>query len=99
MSTLIRQRTCRACRTKKDKKELLRLLILDKKIVEADPGQIMPGRGWYLCQRETCLSCLKAAKSRYKSFGRDLEIGPRLKKYLNDSAGRGGTWPKLESTN
>ncbi len=82
MSTLTRQRTCRACRKKKDKKELLRLIILDKKIVEADPGQIKPGRGWYLCQEETCLSCLKAVKSRHKSFGRDLEIGPRLKNIL-----------------
>jgi predicted RNA-binding protein YlxR (DUF448 family) len=82
MSALIRQRTCRACRKKKDKKELLRLIILDKKIVEADPGQIRPGRGWYLCQEETCLSCLKAAKSRHKSFGRDLEIGPKLKNTL-----------------
>ena len=79
---MIRQRTCRACRKKKDKKELLRLIFLDKKTLEVDPGQIMPGRGWYLCPEETCLFCLKAAKSRHKSFGRDLEIGPKLKNIL-----------------
>jgi hypothetical protein len=84
MNKIIRQRTCRACRKKKDKKELLRLTILDKKIIEVDPGQIKPGRGWYLCQEEACLFCLKAAKSRHKSFGRDLEIGPRLKNLLTN---------------
>jgi predicted RNA-binding protein YlxR (DUF448 family) len=82
MNTSIRLRTCRACRKKKEKKELLRLIILDKKTLEADPRQTMPGRGWYLCPEETCLFCLKAAKSRHKSFGRDLEIGPRLNNLL-----------------
>ena len=72
------QRTCRACRKKKNKKELWRLVILGSKILEVDPRQIMPGRGWYLCREETCLFWLKAAKTRHKSFGRDLEIGPRL---------------------
>ena len=78
MPSEIRQRTCRACREKKDKKELWRLVILGSKTLEVDPRQIMPGRGWYLCREETCLSWLKAAKTRRKSFGRDLEIGPRL---------------------
>jgi predicted RNA-binding protein YlxR (DUF448 family) len=72
------QRTCRACRKKKNKKELWRLVILGSKTLEVDPRQIMPGRGWYLCREETCLFWLKAAKTRHKSFGPDVEIGPGL---------------------
>ncbi|MGA3085502.1 MAG: YlxR family protein [Thermodesulfobacteriota bacterium] len=82
MTRLIGQRTCRVCRKKKDKKELLRMVILNTKTLELDPKQIIPGRGWYLCRRETCLSGLKAAKNRHKAFGRDLEIGPRLNNFL-----------------
>ena len=89
MNTLIRQRTCRSCRKKKDKKELLRLIILDKKTLEMDPGQIMPGRGWYLCPEGTCLFCLKALKSRQRTFGRDLEIGPNLNNLLTISPAGG----------
>jgi predicted RNA-binding protein YlxR (DUF448 family) len=89
MKSAIRQRTCRSCRKKKDKKELLRLIILDKKTLEIDPGQIMPGRGWYLCPEETCLFCLKALKSRRRTFGHDLEIGPKLNNLLTISPAGG----------
>jgi uncharacterized protein len=82
MNTLIRQRTCRACREKKEKKTLMRLVILDKKTLEVDPRQIKPGKGWYLCRTEACLSCLKASKGRQKAFGRDLEIGPKLNNFI-----------------
>jgi predicted RNA-binding protein YlxR (DUF448 family) len=82
MNTLVRQRTCRACRRKEDKKELLRMVIIDKKTLEIDLKQIMPGRGWYLCRREGCLSCLKILRGRYKAFGRDVEIGPGLNNLL-----------------
>lgn len=53
--------------------------MIDKKTLEIDLKQIRPGRGWYLCRREACLSCLKILKGRYKAFGRDVEIGPGLK--------------------
>ncbi|MBA4394621.1 MAG: hypothetical protein C0407_13805 [Desulfobacca sp.] len=99
MTLLIRQRTCRVCRGKKEKKELLRLVILNNKILEVDPRQIMPGRGWYLCQTGTCLSFLQASKSRHKAFGRGLEIGPKLNNFINIPPSGGGTWPKLESMN
>lgn len=79
MKNEIRQRTCRACRKKKNKKELLRLVMVTEKTLEVDLKQTMPGRGWYLCPEGTCLLSLKAAKSRNKSFGPNLEIGPRLK--------------------
>jgi predicted RNA-binding protein YlxR (DUF448 family) len=88
MKTPLRQRTCRACRKKEDKKELLRLVVIDKKTLEVDPKQIMPGRGWYLCRGDACLSCLKVLKGRQKAFGRDFTIGPGLNHLiLNPPAG------------
>jgi predicted RNA-binding protein YlxR (DUF448 family) len=89
MTPLIRQRTCRACRKKKDKKALLRLTIQGKKTLEADPGQIMPGRGWYLCREETCLRCLNTVKGRQKSFGQEVEIGPGLHQLITISPAGG----------
>lgn len=83
MNALERQRTCRACRRKKDKRELVRMVILDKETLEVDPRQIMPGRGWYLCRREACLSCLKMLKGRLKAFGRDIKIGPGLNNLIS----------------
>lgn len=82
MTDLIRQRSCRACRKKKKKEALLRLVILNNKTIEVDPRQTLPGRGWYLCRAENCLSCLKTLKGRQKAFGRGLEIGPILNNYL-----------------
>jgi predicted RNA-binding protein YlxR (DUF448 family) len=84
MKPLIRQRTCRVCRGKKDKIEFLRLIILDNHILEMDPRQTMPGRGFYLCRTESCLTCLLSSKSRYKAFGRGMEIGPNLENFINN---------------
>ena len=82
MTALIAQRSCRACRKKKGKKELLRLIILDKKTLEVDLKQISPGRGWYFCPAEPCLSFLKGPKGLQKAFGRGIAIGPDLNKFL-----------------
>jgi len=58
------------------------MVILDNKILEADPKQIRPGRGWYLCRAETCLSFLKGPRIRQKVFGRSVEIGPILNNFI-----------------
>jgi predicted RNA-binding protein YlxR (DUF448 family) len=82
MTKPIRQRTCRACRAKKDKYELLRMVILNKKHLEIDYKYSMPGRGWYLCRKEACLSSLRDPKSRRKAFGPLINLGPGLNKLL-----------------
>jgi uncharacterized protein len=71
-------RTCRACHQKKEKKNLLRMVVLDKQTLEVDPRQIKPGRGWYLCRDEACLALLRSPKGLQKSFGRSLQMGPGL---------------------
>ncbi|MEW6188130.1 MAG: DUF448 domain-containing protein [Thermodesulfobacteriota bacterium] len=89
MTTLIRQRTCRACRKKKDKTALLRLTIQRNNVLEADPDQFEPGRGWYLCREGTCLRCLETTKGRQKCFGREVEIGPVLHQLLTNAPAGG----------
>lgn len=48
------QRTCVACRQKRDKKELLRLVRTGNGVVELDLSGKKPGRGAYLCPKKDC---------------------------------------------
>ena len=49
----IPQRSCIACREKKDKRGLVRL-VYNSTIVEIDPNGKKPGRGAYLCPKYEC---------------------------------------------
>lgn len=49
----IPQRSCIACREKKDKRDLIRL-VYSSTIVEIDPKGKKPGRGAYLCSKYEC---------------------------------------------
>jgi len=53
-------RMCVACRERKEKKELLRI-IYDGKL-QIDAKQTMPGRGAYICPNEKCVQ--EACKKR-----------------------------------
>jgi len=48
------QRTCVACRTTTDKRELVRLVRTAEGRVEVDPTGKKAGRGAYLCRRPQC---------------------------------------------
>lgn len=48
------QRTCVACRQKRDKKDLIRLVRTDNGVVEPDLSGKKPGRGAYLCAKKDC---------------------------------------------
>jgi len=50
----IPQRTCVACRQKRDKKDLIRLVRTNDGVVEVDTSARKPGRGAYLCPRKSC---------------------------------------------
>ncbi|MDR1272488.1 MAG: YlxR family protein [Clostridiales Family XIII bacterium] len=54
-------RRCNGCMKSFPKKELLRLVVADDKVV-VDPGGKTEGRGAYLCRSEDCLS--KALKKK-----------------------------------
>jgi predicted RNA-binding protein YlxR (DUF448 family) len=65
-----------------NKNALLRFVLVDHKVLKADPGKILPGRGWYLCPEPSCLSLLGIPKWSRRAFGRPIEIGPELKEQL-----------------
>ncbi|HEX79343.1 MAG TPA: YlxR family protein [Dehalococcoidia bacterium] len=48
------QRTCVACRTVSDKRELVRLVRVEDGIAEIDDSGRKNGRGAYLCRRQKC---------------------------------------------
>jgi len=48
------QRTCVACRTVRNKRELVRLVHTAEGTVEVDPSGKKPGRGVYLCPERPC---------------------------------------------
>jgi predicted RNA-binding protein YlxR (DUF448 family) len=75
VAATVGERSCRVCRRKADKKALLRLVIREGSRIEADPGQTAPGRGWYLCRTEKCLSILNNPKMLRKVFGRPIQAG------------------------
>jgi predicted RNA-binding protein YlxR (DUF448 family) len=91
VSSAVGERTCRVCRRKAPKQTLLRLVIREGNRIEADAGQTAPGRGWYLCRTEKCLSVLNKPKMLRKAFGRPIQAGPAGPITLNNpqSAGRG----------
>lgn len=49
------QRMCVSCRTKADKKDLLRIVLLPSGEVEYDPTGRKAGRGSYLCKKSECI--------------------------------------------
>jgi len=57
----IPQRMCVACKARRDKSELLRVVLLPDGHTELDPTGKMPGRGAYVCKDEDCIAqALKA---------------------------------------
>lgn len=58
------QRSCVSCRTIREKKDLLRVVVTPEGDVVYDPSGKMAGRGAYLCPNEECITqeLKKAAK-------------------------------------
>jgi predicted RNA-binding protein YlxR (DUF448 family) len=50
----IPQRTCIACRTVRNKRELVRIVRTPENHVEADPTGKKAGRGAYVCRQREC---------------------------------------------
>jgi len=81
----IPQRTCIGCNVKKDKKDLIRIVINKENEVNVDITGKMQGRGTYICNSIDCLE--KAIKT--KKINRALdhnftdEIYENLKKIIS----------------
>ncbi|MCG6881351.1 MAG: YlxR family protein [Deltaproteobacteria bacterium] len=65
-------RTCISCGVKREKKELIRLVLDTDGVVVRD--NIGKGRGAYICGDENCLSMLKTGKGLNRAFRRKVSI-------------------------
>lgn len=85
-------RTCVACRSSHDKKDLLRVVLSATGEIDIDPTGKKPGRGAYICRSEKCLM----AAVKKKGFERGLrtvvpaELIDRIKRTVqeNEEAGQ-----------
>lgn len=79
------QRMCVACRERKNKSELIRVVLLPDGRVEIDPGGKMAGRGAYVCKNNECLEAACKAHRIEKSLKGKAgdEIADQLKAALD----------------
>ena len=72
----IPQRMCVSCRTRKNKKELLRVVLMPDGQVTVDPTGKKPGRGAYVCKNNECLT--QAVKAHRFDKGLKTQVPPEL---------------------
>lgn len=79
------QRTCTGCNTKKDKKELIRIVKNKQGEIHLDLTGKMDGRGIYLCKNEECLKKAIKNKRISKTFEMEIEdsLYENIRKYIN----------------
>jgi predicted RNA-binding protein YlxR (DUF448 family) len=78
-------RTCVVCRKKTGKEELTRIVRAPTGGVEVDPSGRKPGRGVYLCHRETCWEGALNKKNRLEHSLR-VSISPEERLSLREFA-------------
>ena len=61
-------RTCICCRSKKDKKNLIRLVLSNEQVVTRDDHGNGKGRGAYVCPDKTCIEGLLDAGRLNRAF-------------------------------
>lgn len=67
------QRQCVSCKERKDKKDLLRIVVMPDGSLVYDPTGKLPGRGSYLCRNRDCIMQeLKKASKLSKGLRRPV---------------------------
>ena len=79
-------RTCVACREKKPKKDLVRILLNDENGLTVDLTGKKNGRGAYVCPSSECFAKARKTKAIERSLGVNVpeEIYERIGKELSD---------------
>ena len=72
----IPQRTCMGCNTKKDKKDLIRIVKNNKNEITIDKTGKQEGRGAYICNSMQCLE--KVIKSKRLERSLDIKISEEI---------------------
>lgn len=67
-------RTCISCGTKRDKKELIRLVLDTQGSVVRDDNLKRNGRGAYVCPQKSCWEDLEKDKRLMKAFRKSIPI-------------------------
>lgn len=80
------QRMCIGCNEKKDKKELIRVVLSKTGEITIDKTGKQEGRGAYICDNSSCLEKAIKSKRLEKSFERkiDEEIYNKLRGVIID---------------
>ena len=73
-------RQCVACREKKEKRQLVRVVRSPEGVISVDARGKMPGRGAYLCRNAACLE--SAVRSRALQRALECEIPPQTLELL-----------------
>ncbi len=74
---------CVTCRTKANKKDLLRVVLLPSGEVVYDPTGRQPGRGSYLCKKSECI--MTELKAHRLSKGLRSNVGDENLKKIADT--------------
>ena len=80
-------RTCTACRTSGDKRNLLRVVRTAAGAILVDPTGKIPGRGVYLCASRDCLK--KAIKEKRLSRALRAEIPEETIRKIEETVEQG----------
>lgn len=70
------QRTCMGCNSKRDKKDLIRIVKNKEEQISIDKTGKQEGRGAYLCNDIQCLEKVKKSKRLEKVF--DMKISEEI---------------------
>ena len=79
------QRTCMGCNSKKDKKELIRIVKNNQNQITVDKTGKKEGRGAYICNNAECLEKVKKSKKLERILDTKIsdEIYDKLKDLIN----------------
>ena len=85
MPKKIPQRTCMGCQTKKDKRDLVRIVRSPEGEISVDLTGKKPGRGAYICHDLECLNKVVKSKRLERSLETAIsqEIYEKLKEQLS----------------
>ena len=68
----IPERTCIGCHSKRNKKELLRIVCSPDGVITMDHGQRLPGRGAYVCNDVSCMEMVIKKHALNRVFRREI---------------------------
>lgn len=91
------QRTCISCNEKKDKRELLRVVLNKNGEIFVDTTGKAEGRGLYICKNEDCLNKAKKAKKLEKKL--EINISDDIYESIRGVILKNEEKNKLESKN